>query len=366
MEGKKQGSPDPEPFEETPTYEQVASIPRTQPLPADLREQLGSMLEDSRASAPEPEKSAIIDDADVLPPPSGFKHITTPQAVDLDDCHSALDKLMVGVERGFDTSYYAVDGGDEDDYETQSADGVLERVSPDTHTMSLPPSASPIQRDSDLVSATTEPEMEEEPFTPPSPDVLPPIPPSKPLLVDSPARHSTMRELPPLPLPEPETPLLEGHSPIIPTRSPSPNAALGRRNTIKTHAENIKLRRRQLRAERGDLKGKRRISIGEAKILAAERALEINDGCLLPVAVEDQPALGDELELEIAKRFPNVKVRSAIPVVDESHAICSAHTIFANNRTSYMRLMIVYLTLEESVMWNWALPGARCGVPLTW
>ena len=267
------------------------------------------MLEDIHASTPEPEKPAIIKDASVPPPLPEFKHITTPQAADLDDCHSVLDKLMVGVERGFDTSYYSVDGRDEDDYETQSADGVLERVSPDTQTVSLPPS-SPIQRDSDLGSATIEPEMEEEPFTPPPADILPPIPPPKPLLVGSPARHGTMHELPPLPLLEPETPLLEVHSPIIPTRSPSPNAALGRRNTIKTHAENIKLRRRQLRAGRGDLlKSKRRISISEAKILAAEQALQIHDGCLLPVAVEDQPALGDELELEIAKRFPDVKVR---------------------------------------------------------
>ena len=342
-----------------------ASIPRTQPLPADLREQLGSsVLEGSRASTPEPENSANIKDVSV---PLGFKHMTTPQVVDLDDCPSTLDKLMVGVERGFDTSYYSVDGRDEDDYETQSADGVLERVSPNAHTVSLPPSASPIQRNSDLSPATTEPGMEEDPFIPPPADVLPPIPPSKSLLVDSPARHSTMRELPPLPLLEPETPVLEVHSSITPTRSPSPNAALSRRNTIKTHAEKIKLRRRQLRAERGDLlKSTRRISIGEAKILVAEQALDINDGCLLPVAIEDQAALGDELELEIAKRFPNVKVRSAIPVVDESHAICSAHIIFANNLISSMRLMIVYLTLGESEMWNWALPGAPCGVLLTW
>ena len=285
------------------------SIPRTQPLLTDLREQFEPpVLADSRKSTPEPEKSTTIEYA---LPPSGFRHTTTPQAVDLDDCRSALDKLMVGVQRGFDTSSYSVDGRDEDDYETQSAEGILERGSPDDHIVLLPPSASPIRRGSDLGSATTEPEMEEEPFTPPL-DVLPPIPSiadPKPLLIDSPARHSTMRELPALPLPEPERPLLEVHSPIIRTRSPSPNAALGRRNTIKMHAENIKLRRRQLRAERGDLKSRRRISAGDAKVLIAEQTLDINGGCLLPVTVEDQPALGDELELEIAKRFPNVKVQ---------------------------------------------------------
>jgi len=314
MEGQKQESPDPERFGGGPAYKQ-ASIPRTQPLPTDLREQFeSSVLEDSRASTPEREKPAIIEDGEVSLPPSEFKRTTTPQAVDLDDCRSALDKLMVGVERGFDTSYYAVDGGDEDDYETQSANGILERASTGDHTVLLPPSVSPIQRGSDLGTATTELEMEEELFTPPPPGVLPPVLPkvdSKPLLVDSPVRHSTMRELPALPLLEPEQPLLEVHSPITPTRSPSPNTALARRNTIKTHAENIKLRRRQLRAERGergDLKGKRRISIGGAKLLVAEQVLDINDGCLLPVTVEDQPALGDELELEIAKRFPNVKV----------------------------------------------------------
>jgi hypothetical protein len=366
MEGQKQGSPNSEPFEDTPTDEQ-ASIPRTQPLLADLREQTEShVLEDSRTSNPEPENSAIIEYA---PPPSGFKHIATPQAVDLDDCRSALDKLMVGVQRGFDTSYYSVDGRDEDDYEIQSADGVLERGSPDDHIVSLPPSASPIRRGSDLGSATTEPEMEEEPFTPPPLDVLPPIPSvadSKPLHIDSPARHSTMRELPALPLPEPETPPLEINSPIIRTRSPSPNTALGRRNTIKMHAEKIKLRRRQLRAERGDLKSRRRISACEAKILIAEQALDINGGCLLPVTVEDQPALGDELELEIAKRFPNTKVRSSTPVEEESHVICSARIIFANSLISSMRLMIVYHTLGELGMWSWVSPGVPCGVHLTW
>lgn len=304
MEGQKQGSCSSEPFEDTPTYER-ASIPRTQPLLADLREQsVSSVLEDRRTSTTEPEKPAIVEDA---LPTSDFKHMTTPQAVDLDDCRSALDKLMVGVQRGFDTSYYSVDGRDEGDYETQSADGNLERGSPDDHIVSLPPSASPIRRGSDLGSATTEPEMEEGPFTPPPLDVLPPIPSiaeSKPLLIDSPVRHSTMRELPALPLPEPEWPLLEEHNPIIRTRSPSPNSALGRRNTIKMHAEKIKLRRRQLRAERGDLKSRRRISTGDAKILIAEH----NGSSFLPVTVEDQPALGDELELEIAKRFPNVKV----------------------------------------------------------
>ena len=310
--------------------------------------------------------SEIIEDADVTLPPSGSKDIITPQPIDLDDCHSALDKLMVGVERGFDTSYHSVDGRDEDDYEIQSADGMIEHVSPDNHTLSLPPSASPIQHRSDLGLATTGPEMEEEPFTPPLPDVLPPIAPivdSKPLFVDSSARHSTMRELPALPLPEPEGPLLDVHSPITPTLSPSPSVALGRRNTIKMHAEKIKLRRRQLRAERGDLKSKRRISTGDARILIAEQALE---GCLLPVTVEDQPALGDELELEIAKRFPNVKVRLSTPAEDESHAICSARIIFANNLTSSMRLMIVYPILGELGMWSWALVGAPCGVPLTW
>ncbi len=304
MEGQKQESCNLEPFDDTPTYER-ASIPRTQPLLTDLREQSASSVpEDSHTSTTEPEKPAIIKDAR---PTSGFKHITTLQAVDLDDCRSALDKLMVGVQRGFDTSCYSVDGRHEDDYEIQSSDGILERGSPDDHTVSLPPSASPIRRG----SATTEPEMEEEPFTPPL-DVLPRLPSianSKPLLIDSPARHSTMRELPALPLPEPEWPLLEADSPVIRTRSPSPNAALGRRNTIKMHAEKIKLRRRQLRAERGDLKSRRRISTGEAKILIAEYALDVNGGCLLPVTVEDQPALGDELALEIAKRFPNVKVR---------------------------------------------------------
>jgi hypothetical protein len=363
MEVQKQGSPNLETFEETPTYER-ASIPRTQPLLTDLREQFeSSMLEDTRTSTPEPEKSAIIEDA---LPPSGFKHMATPQGVDLDDCHSALDKLMVGVQRGFDTSYYSVDGKDEDDYETQSADGILGRGPPDDH---IPPSASPVQRGSDLCSATTEPEMEEEPFTPPPLDVLPPIPSfvdSKPLLIDSPARHSTMRELPALPLPEPESLRLEMYSPIIPTQSPSPNATLGRRNTIKTHAENIKLRRRQLRAERGNLKSRRRISTGDAKILIAEQALNINDRYLLPVTVEDQLALGDELELEIAKRFPNAKVWPSIPVEDESHAICSAHITFANNLISSMHLMTVYLTLGELGMWNWASLGAPCGVHLTW
>jgi len=366
MEGKQQGSPNSEPFEDTPTYGQ-ASIPRTQPLLTDLRGQIESpVLEDSRTSTPEPEKSTMIEYA---LPPSGPKHITTPQAVDLDDCHSALDKLMVGVQRGFDTSYYSVDGRDEDDYEIQSADGVLERGSPDGHVVSLPPSASPIRRGSDLDSATTEPEMEEEPFTPPPLDALPPIPSiadSKPLLIDSPVRRSTMRELPALPPPEPETPLLDVHSPIIRTRSPSPNSALGRRNTIKLHAEKIKLRRRQLRAERGDLKGRRRLSAVEAKILIAEQALDINGGCLLPVTVEDQPALGDELELEIAKRFPNTKVRSSNPVEEESHAICSARITFANNLISSMHLTIVYLTLGELGMWSWASPGVACGVHLTW
>jgi len=364
MEDQKQGSPNPELFEETPTYEQ-ASIPRTQPLLNDLRKQLeSSVLEDSGASTPKPEKSAVMDDPLHL---SSFKH-TTPQAVDLDDCRSALDKLMVGVQRGFDTSSYSVDGGDEDDYETQSAGGILEHGSPDDHIVSLPPAASPIRRSSGLGSATTEPEMEGEPFTPPPLDVLPPIPSvvdSKPLLINSPARHSTMRELPALPFPEPETPLLEVNSPIIPTRSPSPNGALGRRNTIKMHEEKIKLRRRQLRAARGDLKGRRRLSTSDAKVLIAEQALNIN-GCLLPVTVEDQPALGDELELEIAKRFPHVKVRSSIPVEDESHALCSARIIFANNLVSSMRLMVVYLTLGELGMWSWASPGGPCGVHLIW
>src|SRR5258708_38295301 len=116
------------------------------------------------------------------------------------------------------------------------------------------------------------------------------------------------------------------------------------------HEENIKLRRRQLRVERGDLKNKRRISTSDAKVLLAKQALEINDGCLLPVTVEDQPALGDELELEIAKRFPNVKVQSSIPVEDEPHAICSARIIFANNLASSMRLMIAFPTLGEWAM----------------
>jgi hypothetical protein len=366
MEGQQHGSPKSEPFEGTATYEQ-ASIPRTQPLPADLRGQFeSSVLEDSRAS---PEKTAILEDVDIPLPPSGFDHISTPQVVDLDDCYSALDKLLVGVERGFDISYGSVDGRDEDDYETRSADGILEHMSPGDHIVTLPSSASPIQPSSDLGSATTEPETEVEPSTPPLLDVLPPIPPivdSKLLLIDGPARPNAMRELPALPLLELEEPLLEVSSPIIPTRIPSPNAALGRRNTIKMHEENIKLRRRQLKAERGHLKSRRRISAGDAKILAAEQALEINDGCLLPITVEDQHPLGDELELEIAKRFPNVKVRWSTPVENESYAICSARIICANNLTSSMRLIIVFPTLGEWEMWSWASPGAPCGVPLTW
>ncbi|CAG7850737.1 SubName: Full=Related to budding protein {ECO:0000313/EMBL:CCA68506.1} [Serendipita indica DSM 11827] len=242
------------------------------------------------------------------------EQVFTSSNVNLEDVQSALDRLMLGVEKGFEPSIhsniteqdYDETSSNGDDYAPRSYGQPPEEEHDDTPREDeyLEPSeGAQLHRQSTAMSGTST-ESTDGPYTPDIHGMAQPELPSDAKDIDS--MYEDSKPLPPPPEMEPspvmhhthlqdETSSAEGHQMTLAVPA---GASVRRGSTIKRHEEAIKAKRREQRALEGRPSKRRSHSTGDLKtqFSPGSETLEIDN--------RDDIDLTDAFQHEVAKLEP--------------------------------------------------------------